>query len=63
MLELVDRLAGGASVRKDVEVQVLSRAPNSDYHDNPSFPNALDSELGEIIKQVIRYGGFFCYIL
>ena len=26
--ELVDALASGASVRKDVEVQVLSSAPN-----------------------------------
>ena len=29
MAELVDALASGASVRKDVEVQVLSRAPRN----------------------------------
>ncbi len=34
MAELVDALASGASVRKDVEVQVLSRAPNRDKFQN-----------------------------
>ena len=32
--ELVDALASGASVRKDVEVQVLSRAPNRNKFGN-----------------------------
>ncbi len=38
--ELVDALASGASVRKDVEVQVLSRAPGIFYE-------KLSSEMGD----------------
>jgi hypothetical protein len=40
--ELVDALASGASVRKDVEVQVLSRAP---HEISPEKKKALEKEL------------------
>ena len=41
MAELVDALASGASVSNDVEVQVLSAAPRTNFSGNLSASSAL----------------------